>query len=135
MDFMEYFTPADDLDSINYNCTNTSVLCVGGSKSDSIDLLQIVSCGNCFSVLNKTIGNFESGAYWYNSPSHSFGFSSNSTIQLNNCDISDCTRNPWNCTSKNSICWHLIGVGGWRLGSIVGLNTNTAYFKFIFLKK
>ncbi|CAF1140042.1 unnamed protein product [Brachionus calyciflorus] len=57
-------------------CNQNSILCVGGGLVNS-DILEIVSCANCQSVLTDTERDtpvFFGSAYWYRTPSRSFGF-------------------------------------------------------------
>ena len=55
----------------------------------------------------------------------SFGFSDSSTISQNSCDTEG---------GNFRICWHLSGgSGGYRLGSLTGLNSEKNYRKLIFV--
>jgi len=129
-------TNLSDFTSILSSCNNMSTMCLGGAAVGSNTLL-LVSCANCKTLLSSytdlNIPRLISNAYWYYTPSKSIGFSPNSSIAQNSCDYYD---------HKNKLpldplrlCWHLNGViGGWRLGSILELNSDTNYLKLIFLK-
>ena len=119
----------NELMLINESCTQNTVLCAGGALGDS-DILTLLSCGNCWTILSATLRNrpvLNNGAYWYLTPSFSFGFAPNSSIQQNTCDRFD-TSNVFR------LCWHLDqSVGGWRLGTLQWfLNTDFNYNKYLF---
>ena len=68
------------------------------------------------------------GNYFYFFPNRSFGFSPEKAISLGSADT-------FNISDPLRLSWHLdINTGGWRLGSINGLNSSTAYSRIIFSK-
>ncbi|CAF0838132.1 unnamed protein product [Brachionus calyciflorus] len=125
-----YITIQSDLDNIKNKCNINSILCAGGGLVGS-DVLDLVACANCYSVLTPTEKNkpvLIEEVYWYMTPDHSFGFSPNATIDQNSADIFD-TTNPFR------LSWHLnISFGGYRLGQLTGLNNDNNYKKYIFIK-
>ena len=117
---------------IRNSCTPSSVLCIGGidSATDWNNLLTI-ACGNCLFItscetqLHSPV--LHNQVYWYFTPHYSFGFSPNSTINQYQADSYD-------QDSKQRISWHLdLQTGGWRLGSITWLNSDTRYYKILLL--
>ena len=123
----DHATTLTELSSILSNCRFNSILCVGGSSVSS-DVMLLVSCGDCQSILTQTSLNnptLINGAYWYMTSDKSFGFSDSSTISQNSCDTEG---------GNFRICWHLSGgSGGYRLGSLTGLNSEKNYRKLIFV--
>ena len=135
-----HITTYNELINIKSNCNYNTIICVGGSEYNSDNLL-LVSCGNCNQVLtNTSLNNTQliNGAYWYLKSNYSFGFSSNQNILQYYADTYDCTLNnnkTYECSDNNRLSWHLTEItGGWRVGTINGLNTSPSYKKYIFLK-
>ncbi|CAF1082112.1 unnamed protein product [Brachionus calyciflorus] len=127
--FYSHATSSIVLDNIKNQCLKNSILCVGGGLANS-DILQLVSCGNCQSVLTPTELDkpvFVGSAYWYRTPSKSFGFSPVYFIYQFTADNTD-YKNPLR------LSWHLDGGGGWRLGSLLSLDSSKSYKKFIFIR-
>ena len=127
-----HFTKSSEMDEIKRSCSRKTNLCLGGRDSTN-DVILVVSCGLCSVVFTKTARNtpnLHNGAYWYYSPdvenSRSMGFAPNSTIDQYYVDIVDKSNNQ-------RVSWHLSGGvwGGYRLGSLIGLNDNTRYYKVI----
>jgi hypothetical protein len=61
-------TTNNELKLIRDTCSEESTICVGGTESNT-DKVELLSCGNCWKILNKTSINNpikENGAYWYN---------------------------------------------------------------------
>jgi hypothetical protein len=128
-------TNLSDFTSILSSCNNMSTICLGGAAVGSNTLL-LVSCANCKTLLSSytdlKIPRLINNAYWYYTPSNSIGFSPSSSIRQNSCDNYDYVNNlP---LDPLRLCWHLDHGGGWRLGSIIKLNSDTNYLKLIFLK-
>ena len=69
---------------------------------------------------------------------YSFGFSPNQNILQYYADSYDCllnNNNKYICNDNKRLSWHLTEIsGGWRIGSISGLNSSPDYRKYIFLK-
>jgi hypothetical protein len=66
-------------------------------------------------------------AYWYFTDGKSFGFAPTNVINQNSADITDQSSNL-------RLSWHLTGTsGGYRIGNVVGLNSDTTYLKKIYL--
>jgi hypothetical protein len=127
-----HVTTSSEMDEIKKSCLPTTILCLGGRDSTN-DVLLVVSCGLCSVVFTKTAKNtpnLHNGAYWYYTPDcntcQSMGFAPNSTIDQYLVDIVDKSNNQ-------RVSWHLSGGvwGGYRLGSLIGLNDNTRYYKVI----
>ena len=119
-----------DLDSARAQCDADSILCAGGGAVNS-DNLDVVSCGNCYSILTPTVQNspvFVGSAYWYMTSGYSFGFS---PIYL----VSQHTADTYNLSDPLRLSWHLnTNSGGWRLGTINSLDASTNYKKYLFIK-
>ena len=119
-----------DLDNIRTKCNSDSVLCAGGGKVNS-DILDLVSCGNCYSILAPTVLDkpiYVGSAYWYMTSGKSFGFSPIFSISQTTADMHD-------LSSPLRLSWHLNqNDGGWRLGSKTNLNKNQNYKKYLFIK-
>ena len=122
-------TTWSELNSIKATCSPQSVLCVGGGPQNSDNLL-LISCGNCQAVMTPTQHNtpvLNNGAYWYMTNSLSFGYAPNSLISQDQADTIDTNVNT-------RLSWHIVpGNGGWRLGSLTGLNSDTNYRKIMLL--
>lgn len=119
-----------ELNQIYKMCKTNTIICAGGSLINS-NILLLLSCGNCKSILkeaNINITLLDNGAYWYFTRNYGFGFAPNSTILLSTCDKFD-------TSNKLRLCWHLDqNLGGWRLGSLVWfLNTNNNFSKYLFI--
>ncbi|CAF0949249.1 unnamed protein product [Brachionus calyciflorus] len=128
--YYSHATSSVELDNIKSQCLADSIICVGGGLVNS-DLLELVSCANCLSVLATTQLNnpiFVGSAYWYRTPSRSFGFSPVYYINQNYVDVVQDSNNPFR------LSWYLGGEGGYRLGSFVTLHLSQNYKKYIFLK-
>jgi hypothetical protein len=67
----------------------------------------------------------ENGAYWYRYSGRSFGFAGNQSVVLNYVDVS--SSNP-----TERLSWHYnFSYGGYRIGGIINLNSNSQYYKII----
>ena len=119
-----------EIQAIRAQCDSATIMCVGGSKPDE-GTLRLVSCGNCLNITSTTQQNqarFNGAAYWYFAPNLSFGFAPNATITQGQADTTD-------LESTLRLSWHLdLATGGWRLGNINGLNSNSVYYKKVYLK-
>ena len=126
----DHLTTDSQILELKNKCTANSVLCVGGGIKED-DNMRVVACGDCFSILTATdidTPNYVGSAYWYYTPSKSFGFAPNHTIHQLICDYIFFEDNL-------RLCWHTDNVnGGWRLGNILGLSSETGYSKYVFLK-
>jgi alpha-tectorin len=128
-------TLSTDMTDVYNQCNALSIICLGGAAVGSNTLI-LVSCANCYTLLSsytlldqpRLINN----AYWYYTASYSVGFSPSNIIVQNTCDYYDVQNSlP---LDPLRLCWHLYGGGGWRLGSIIWLNSDTNYLKLIFLR-
>ena len=126
----DYITTDSEIVDLRNRCNADSVLCVGGGIRGD-DNMRLVACGNCLSVLSVTAlntPNYVGSAYWYYTPDKSFGFSPSSSISQTICDSS-------NQNDNLRLCWHTDNQsGGWRLGNITYLNSDSGYSKYVFLK-
>lgn len=127
-----YSVPLTTLEilGLRNSCNSNSILCAAGGLSDS-NILNLVSCANCYSVLTKTNTNsprFVGSAYWYLTEGKSFGFSKLSSINQNTADYND-------HNDEYRLSWHLDykDIGGWRVGSIILLNLDNRYKKYIYI--
>ena len=126
----DYITTDSEILDLRNRCNAGSVLCVGGGIRGD-DNMRLVACGNCLSVLSVTVlntPNYVGSAYWYYTPTKSFGFSPTSSINQNSCDYIESNNNF-------RLCWHTDNnSGGYRLGNIINLNSDSSYSKYVFLK-
>ena len=106
-------------------------MCVGGSGPESDNILRVMACSDCLNITTQTQLNipvFSGSAYWYFTPGVSFGFSPDSLIIQTYADAHD-------QYSNQRLSWDLNGIwGGWRLGNIAFLRTNSSYSKKVYLK-
>ena len=85
---------------------------------------------------NQTI--LENGSYWYfNTGMGSLGFAPNSTIQQNSADVyaawgGNLDTGPLRLSWHTGHCGDGNICGGWRVGSIVGLNGSNEYTRYIY---
>lgn len=104
-------------------------MCAAGGQDS--DTLKLIACGSCLEVTSLTPLNspvFNTAAYWYYTTSNSFGFSPTSVIDQYSAD--DIYKND-----PDRLSWHIdIGVGGWRVGDVCFLNSDTTYYKYLFYK-
>jgi len=122
-------TILEEMISIQSGCLSNSILCVGAGSVSS-EVLLLISCGSCQSILTQTDLNTPrliNGAYWYFTDKKSFGFADSSIISQSSCD----TYGPYD---NLRLCWHLSnGAGGYRIGQISGLTSDTTYRKLMFV--
>jgi hypothetical protein len=99
--------------------------------SSTLPILAAAPTSQVFTNTDVNTPQLLNGAYWYNTPSRSIGFSPTNTINQN---IGDSQDN----SDPLRLSWHLVGNGGgWRLGEInkfnpgsgVELNYSSAYLK------
>ena len=123
-------TLLSEIMAIRAQCNSATLMCVGGGKPAD-GTLKVVACTNCFVITTQTAvnrPNFAGGAFWYLTPSMSFGFAPNNIITQGQADSA--TTEP-----NSRLSWHMdTALGGWRLGSLTGLNDNTVYYKKVYLK-
>ena len=110
-----WFTTKNEIDSFRSKCNVSSVLCFAGGSSDYI---LLAACGNYFAIttiisINSPV--YDSGVWWYYTPGQSFGFSPTNIISQTSAD-------SHSEGAEYRLSWHLDqNVGGWRLGSLIGL--------------
>ena len=131
----------DLLSNITTACDQEYILYAGGLTNNSN--LMLLAAGKREMVFtiqpgmsNQTI--LENGSYWYfNTNMGSMGFAPNSTIQQSSADVyaawggnldDGSLRLSWHTghCGDGQIC------GGWRVGSIVGLNGSNEYTRYIY---
>ena len=132
-------TTYEELKSINESCKLQSTICVGETNKSNSDSINLISCGNCQSIMKETKKNspkLVNGAYWYFN-SLSFGFAPNSIINQENCDTYDSENNE-------RLCWNLynskkrdsiVQAGGWRLGTKRNLDYDDEHLKYVFFNE
>jgi len=125
----------NDLTAVYNQCNALSIICLAGASVGSNTLL-LVSCANCYTLLSSNTvldqPRLINNAYWYFTASKSVGFSPSNIIVQNSCDWYDVKNNlP---LDPLRLCWHLENGGGWRIGSIVWLNSDSTYLKLLFLR-
>lgn len=96
--------------------STTLIVAAMGERDD-----VMYNCGSSASC--KHVAN---GVGWYYSTSYSWGFADgNSAVFRSVCDTSGTDPNY-------RLCWLTNGGGGYRCGSITGLNSSTSYQKVIY---
>ena len=108
-------------------CSNdpSQYVAVGAKQagSSTLALVAVARASEAFS--QHCDARLANGAYWYNCDGRSFGFAPSSSISLSSADtLSD------QCAYRLS--WHL-GSGGWRAGCRTDLNSDTNYYKQIYI--
>ena len=108
---------------------NSNLMLLAAGKREMVFAIQP-------NMSNQTI--LENGSYWYfNTGMGSMGFAPNSTITQNSADV----YAAWNGNLDNGslrLSWHTGHCGsgnicgGWRVGSIVGLNGSNEYTRYIY---
>ncbi|CAF0997441.1 unnamed protein product, partial [Brachionus calyciflorus] len=128
--FYSHGTMYSDMSLAKSYCNSNSILCAGGSLTNS-DILELVACGNCYQIFRNTTlnsPNLIGSVYWYMTPGKSFGFSPIYTISQSSADTYD-TSDPLR------LSWHFDKIsGGYRLGALTDLNSDTLYKKLLFVK-
>ena len=114
--------------TIRANCSNDTLLCLGGGIKNS-DLILTIACGNCLQITTETALNcpvFYGGAYWYYTNLKSIGFAPTSQITMNVADTCD-------LNSNQRLSFHLEGSsGGYRIGSYQS-NSDSTYSKYFYI--
>jgi large repetitive protein len=114
-------------------CTGKYILVAAGAANDPGNYM-LAAAGERSSVfrvtgINEVTSN--NGTFWYFNPTRSMGFAPTNVIRQSSADVQD-------RSSTLRMSWHLghCGVGkicgGWRVGSVVGLNGSTAYVRAIY---
>ena len=108
---------------------NSNLMLLAAGKREMVFAIQP-------NMSNQTI--LENGSYWYfNTGMGSMGFAPNSTITQSSADV----YAAWNGNLDNGslrLSWHTGHCGsgnicgGWRVGSIVGLNGSNEYTRYIY---
>jgi hypothetical protein len=131
----------DLLSNITTACDQEYIMYAGGLTNNSNLMLLAAGKREMVFTIQPGVSNqtlLENGSYWYfNTGYGSMGFAPNSTIQQNSADVyaawggdldDGSLRLSWHtghCGDGN-IC------GGWRVGTVVGLNGGTEYTRYIY---
>jgi hypothetical protein len=131
----------DLLSNITTACDQEYILYAGGLTDNSNLMLLAAGKREMVFTIQPNMSNqtiLENASYWYfNTGMGSLGFAPNSTIQQNSADVyaawggnldDGSLRLSWHtgyCGDGN-IC------GGWRVGTVVGLNGGTEYTRYIY---
>ena len=103
------------------------------SHSGKFKLAVIGKYDAVFAATSSSFTTYENnGVYWYFYSPKSMGFAATSSVQLNTAD--DLNRG----TDSNRLSWHLDNPsadkatnGGYRVGTITGLNSDQRYYKVV----
>ncbi|RNA37708.1 hypothetical protein BpHYR1_023356 [Brachionus plicatilis] len=101
-EYYSHITLTTELENIRSQCNSSSILCAAGGLVNT-DILTLVSCANCHSVLtikSPSTAVHLGSSHWYLTPNQSFGFAPNSTINFSPGDSFD----P---ASLFRLSWHL----------------------------
>ena len=126
-------------DGVGLRPTGTYTILSGKAvDSSTISLLAAAPTADVFTQTTGNNTNLVNGTYWYFVPTRNpsvsanggaIGFANTSTVSLNTADTS-------NLDSPDRLSWHVNSTsqvagfnGGYRLGSITGLNDATDYLK------
>lgn len=125
----ETYATSTSLTTIKNNCSKEKIMLACRSTSNP-DVLLLAAYSDRASVFLPTVGNVmnvSNGVGWYYSDSYSMGFAPpNEPISRNSCDTAP---------GALHMCWHTGGgstAGGYRCGSVLGLNGSTTYTREIF---
>jgi len=104
-------------------------LLVGGYAVANPDVLLVAAYGHSSAVMaittSTSVANPDNGAYWYNMLDYSFGFADLPNIFLTCADATGVfDSNPF---TNTRVSWHLCPDGGWRLGTLIWLNSSPDY--------
>lgn len=123
------------LSTILSQCSG-SYLMLGGRAVGSNTILLLAAAPRANVLYDAstctTCGQDANGSKWYYSNSHSWGFAlAGAVLNRNQCDWQDTT------VGWSRLCFHCLGAGGalsggYRIGSIVDLNSNPSYQRLIF---
>jgi predicted transcriptional regulator len=131
----------DLLSNITTACDQEYILYAGGLTNNSNLMLLAAGKREMVFTIQSNMSNqtiLENGSYWYfNTGMGSLGFAPNNTIQQNSADVyaawggnldDGSLRLSWHTghCGNEQIC------GGWRVGTIVGLNGSNEYTRYIY---
>lgn len=121
----------DSLANIYASCTGDYILYAGGlANADSYMLLAAAPKADVFAQTGYNQVTESNGTFWYLEPSQSMGFAPNATISQSSADVYD-TSDPLRMSWHTGYCGADMICGGWRVGSVVGLNANNNYTRAI----
>jgi hypothetical protein len=93
--------------------------------SSKLALMAVAKASEAFA--QHCDARLANGAYWYNCAGLSFGFAASSSISLNSADTG-------NDQCEYRISWHIDqNVGGYRAGCTLALNSDSSYYKQIYI--
>lgn len=110
------------------NCSG-QYLMMAGRATGSDEFMLLAQSTFAEVTLNTGVGqtvHTSNGSNWYFAPNWSWGFTEASdSVMLSSCDVT---------AGVKSMCLHTLdGVGGYRIGEVFGLNSNTSYEKVFFV--
>ncbi len=148
----EYGELLPTLEVLRTQCEGDYVLYAGGLTADPENFLllaagerEVVFAGTDFdlnTVVQLDSSHLSNGTYFYGQDDASVGFTENPTINLWEADLCESNldgafTNPDCLTSDGGtkrLSWHGAEVeGGWRIGTITGLNSSNEYVKEIWV--
>ena len=131
----------DLLSNITTACDQDYILYAGGLTNNSNLMLLAAGKREMVFTIQPNMSNqtlLENGSYWYfNTGYGSMGFAPNSTIQQTSAD----TYAAWGGNLDDGslrLSWHTGHCGdgqicgGWRVGTVVGLNSSNEYTRYIY---
>lgn len=125
-----YGTPIPDPETTLKPTGQYTILAGKSSGSNTITLAAAAPTSDVFTQTALNAPRLVNGSYWYYRPvdmgfgGGSMGFAESSTINQMTADTQSQDLNT-------RLSWHIVytGIGGYRLGSIVGLNNSNDYIK------
>ena len=128
-------TTIEELNSIKSQCSNETLLCVGGAEDDNFLLVSCAHCQTVLSMTSKSEPVLSNNAYWYLTKDYSFGFAPISRIKLDpDQDTYDCDVNKEICPDNKRLSWIVYnGTGGWRLGNLNDKAVTTSNLRKVML--
>jgi hypothetical protein len=113
------------LEACSINPNQYVVVGAKAAGSSTLALMAVARASDAFS--QHCDARLSNGAYWYNCVGNSFGFAASSSITLNSADT-----NSDQCAYRLS--WHVDQlVGGYRAGCTISLNSDSSYYKQIYI--
>jgi hypothetical protein len=101
------------------------VVGVKQAGSSTLTLMAVARASEAFA--QHCDARLANGAYWYNCVGQSFGFAASASISLGSADTAS-------DQCEYRLSWHVdSSSGGWRAGCATGLNSDSSYYKQIYV--
>lgn len=130
--YSDQYRTIANLSTILNACTGKYIMLAAGATGNAnYSLLAAGEREFVFKPTGLNVTTDNNGTFWYYNVSKSMGFAPTSRISQSSADVydrSNTQRMSWHLghCGANKIC------GGWRVGSVTGLNGSTAYVRAIY---